>query len=259
MQKQETLNYEARFADALVQFTPFAIKSMGLVQGQTSLKLDAYTLACVPYQFSMRRAVLAASLSKDEIVFFQRFKGSLVGLAIAFQRADARAPIKVFCRCQLSAVGLMKDREGVGLVVLDWKPIPPDLAQVLGEHLEFTERLRIEFDDFRDRRIPINPDSAKRLGYNNYVVMSLGGNQLKLALFSLAANRLEFLLPMQAPDLEQGAPVLFSLFFLAYRFSVPGTIEAAVRLPTGVQKASAKIEYSPELVHILEEYFRYRG
>ncbi len=258
MQKQATLNYEEQYAQALVQWNAFAVQATGLAQGQTLLKVDTYNLACVPYQFTMRRAVLVGSFSKDEIAFFQRFKNSVAGLSLAFQRPDAREPMKVFCRCQVAGVGMMKDREGVALIVLDWKPIPPDLAEVLGEYLSLVDRLKVEFGDFRDRRVPITPASAKSLGFNNYAVMSSGGVQTKLALFALAANYLEFLVPMRSADLAPGTEAVFSLYFLSYRFAVQGRIESAERLPTGVQRVRASIGFSAELVHLLEGYFSSR-
>ncbi len=253
------MNYEERYADALVQWNPFAIQSTGLVQGGTVLKIDTYNLVCVPYQFSMKRAVLAGYFSKDEIAFFQRFKGNIAALALSFQRPDQREPLKIFCRCQVAAIGAMKERDTVALIVLDWKPIPRDLAELLGEHLWLLERLKLEFETFKNKRIALSPASARSLGFNNYAVMSVEGVQTKLALFALAANYLEFLVPMRATDLSLGLEATFSLYFLSYRFTVRGTIESAERLPTGVQRVKAAIGYSPELVHILEGYFNARA
>ena len=255
MQKIETLNYEEQYKDATVSFSPFVQSSTGIIQSQTSLKVDTYTLACVPYQLSMLRVVLIGAFSKDEIVFFQRFKGSLAGLTLTFQHAAAKEPEKIFCRCQITAVGLMKGREGVGLIVCDFKPIPPALAQILGDHLMELERLRIQWEDFRDKAVPVNPENSRKLGYNNYAVLSQGGEQQKLALFSLAANRLDFLMPLRSPDLGVGTKAAFNLYFQKYRFTVEGTIDSAQRLPTGVQKARASIGFSPELCALLSDYY----
>jgi len=258
MQKIETLSFAEQYKDATVSFSPFAIQNTGIIQSQTLLKLDTYAIACVPYQFGMSKGVLAASFSKDEIAFFQRFKGSLAGLALAIQRPDAREPAKVFCRCQISAIGALKGRESVGLVVCEWKPIPPDLATVLGEYLTLLDKLKVEFEDFKNKSIQVSPEAAKRLGFNNYAVMNIGGIQHKLALFALAANRLEFLMPLRSADMVPGTDTVFSLFFLKYRFNVAGKIEHAERLPTGVQRVKASIGFSAELIHLLDDYFRSR-
>jgi len=255
MQKIETLNYEEQFKDVVVSFSPFVLDSTGIIQSQTSLKVDTYTLACVPYQISMGRVVLIGSFSKDEIVYFQRYKGSLAGLTFSIQRPTVKEPEKIFCRCQISAVGLMKGRDRVGLIVCDFKPIPPALAKVLGDHLIGLETLRIRWQDYKDKTVQVDADNSRRLGYNNYAVMNAGGEPLKLALFNIAVNRLEFIMPFRSPDLEPGTPVAVSLYFRKFRFTVNGKIERAERLPTGSQKVRAAIEFSPELCELMADFF----
>jgi len=254
MQKTETMSFEEQYKDVVISFSPFVLHSTGIVQSQTSLKVDTYTLACVPYQISMTKAILIGSFTKDEVVFFQRFKGALAALSLTVQRPTAKEPEKVFCRCQISAVGLMKGRDRVGLIVCDFKPIPPALAELLGDHLLGLDRLRAQWDDFKDKAIQVNPESSRKLGYNNYTVMAVDGEQYKLALFSLAVNRLDFLMPMKSPELPVGAQVVFTLYFQKFRFSVAGKIETVSRLPTGVLRLRASIEFSPELCDLVSDY-----
>jgi hypothetical protein len=255
MQKTEVLSYEEQFKDVAISFSPFTLASMGIIQSQTSLKVDTYTLACVPYQLSMARTVLIGAFSKDEIAFFQRFKGSLAGLTLAVQRPTAKEPEKIFCRCQVSAVGLMKGREGVGLIVCDFKPIPPALAQLVGDHLMNVERLKALCVDLRDKAAQVTPETSRKLGYNNYAVLAIGAEQHKLALFTIAVNRVDFLMPMRSPDLKAGTVAAISLFFQKYRFTVAARIESAQRLPTGVQKVRASMDFSPELCELMSDYF----
>jgi hypothetical protein len=254
MEKHETLSYEEQFKDQSVSFSPYALWNTGIAPAQTLLKVDTYNLACVPYQFGMRKAALICALSKDELVFFQRFKNALAGLALSFQQTESREAIKVFCRCQIEAIGQMKDREQFGLIICSWKPIPPDLAQILGEYFLCVERLRLQYSELEGRSVSVNAETARKLGYNNFAILTVNGEQQKLALFTLGVNRLEFLLPMKAPDLAPGTAGVFSLYFQRYRFSVKGSIESSVRLPTGVQKAKARLEFSAELVQVVTDY-----
>jgi hypothetical protein len=254
VQKQETLSYEEQYRDVVVSFSPFVLNSTGIIQSQTSLKVDTYTLACVPYQISMKRAVLIGSFTKDEIAFFQRFKGALAGLTLTVQ-GNAKEPEKIFCRCQISGVGLMKGRDRVGLIVCDFKPIPPALAAILGEHLLNRDKLRAQWDDYRDKSVQVNPESSRKLGYNNYAVMACGSEQHKLALYSIAVNRLDFLMPLRSPDIPAGSSVAISLYFRKYRFTVNGKIETTERLPTGVQRLRASLAFSPELCDLMSDYY----
>ena len=254
MQKQETLSYQEHYKNSVVAFSPFVSQSMGIIQSQTSLKVDTYTLACVPYQLSMSRAILIGAFTKDEIVFFQRFKGALAGLTIMINGGPTKPPEKIFCRCQVSAVGLMKGRDRVGLIICDFKPIPPALAHILGEHLRNLERLTVIWRDLRDKTVLVNPQSSLKLGYNNYAVMSCGSETHKLALFSLAVNHLDFLMPLRSPDIAVETPVAVSLYFQKHRFKLNCKIESSQRLPTGVQKLRASVGFSPELCDILSTY-----
>ncbi|HUX36946.1 MAG TPA: PilZN3 domain-containing protein [Rectinemataceae bacterium] len=249
------MNYETQYPDASIQFNPFAFANTGIVKAQSLLKIDTYTLITVPFQFSMKRGILIASLSRDETAFFARYVGAAASLNLHVQRADQKEPIKIFARCHVSKVGQMKDREGLALIVLEWKPLPPDLAEVLGRYLDLVERLKVEAGDFRDKAIVIDAANAKRLGYNNYAVLRKGQEQYKVALFSLAANRADFLIPLREPDRTPGEDVSLDLFFLKYRFNVAAKIASSQRLPTGVQRCRVELGFSAELVHILEEWF----
>jgi hypothetical protein len=126
---------------------------------------------------------------------------------------------------------------------------------LLGEHLLGLDTLRIQWNDFRDKAVQISPESSRKLGFNNYAVLATGGDQFKLALFSLAVNRLDFLMPFRSPDLAQGITVAISLYFQKFRFTVTGTIEKSERLPTGVQKIRASLNFSPELCDLMSDYF----
>jgi hypothetical protein len=255
MQKQETLSYQEQFKDAVVSLSPFVCSSTGIFQSQTSIKIDTYTLACVPYQLSMNRAVLIGAFTKDEIIFFQRFKNGLAGLTLTVQTATAREPEKIFCRCQVSAIGAMRGRDGVGLIVCEFKPIPPALAEILGLHIQNLERIKSDWETLKGRSVSVNPENSRKLGFNNYAVMTCGAETLKLALFSLSTDRLEFLLPLKSPDIAVGTSASFNLFFQKYRFAVAGKVESSIRLPTGVQRIRAIIEFSAELCDILSSYF----
>ncbi|HTX71869.1 MAG TPA: PilZN3 domain-containing protein, partial [Rectinemataceae bacterium] len=158
MQKQATLSYAEQFKDSVISCSPFVLRSTGIIQTQTSLKVDTYSLACVPYQLSMARAILLGALSKEEIAFFQKFKSTLAGLSLTVQPANAREPAKIFCRCQISGLGMMKGRDHVGLVVCDFKPIPPSLETILGDHMMQLERLHAERKDLQGKLVPVNPE-----------------------------------------------------------------------------------------------------
>lgn len=255
MVKSEQANNSEMFSDETVSLSPFAIKKMGLISNQSLLKVDTYSLVCVPYKISMKGVVLLGSFSRDEFLFFQRFIGSLAGLSLVFHPSDSRAPLKVFCRCSLSQFGPMKGRESVGLISANFKPCPPDLISAIENYLMFVKRLHVDHKELSGKTIPINPETARVMGFNNYATLSAGPVATKLALYSLSANKIEFLAPMQTPDLQKGQAVILRLFFQKYQFNVSGRVTESRRLPTGVQRGFLDIDFSPELVDLLNLYY----
>ena len=75
-----------------------------------------------------------------------------------------------------------------------------------------------------------------------------------MALFGLASDRLEFLLPVQGPELAGGMPATIKLYFQSYQFPVNAKIHEVMKLPSGAQKVSANIDFSAELVDIIEKF-----
>jgi len=227
---------------------------MGLKPGQTIVKVDTYSIVCMPYRLSMNGAVLIASFSREELAFFQRYVNGLAALTLIFQPGNSPNPLKIFARCVLRSVSPMKGRESVGLIDVAFKPCPPDLLSILIDYFMLMDRLKVEYEDFKGKLISINPDNAKAMGYNNYCLLIQAGVESKVALFALASDTLGFLVPVNGPKLEQGKPMQMKLFFRSFQFTVPGVLANVAVLPNGVQKVMATVQYSAELVSIIEQF-----
>ncbi|MBU0927104.1 MAG: hypothetical protein KKA67_05105 [Spirochaetes bacterium] len=251
---QTHADLHAQYENETASINQFAQARMGLKPGQTSVKIDTYNIVCVPYRLSMNGAVLIASFSREELAFFQRYVNGLAGLTLIFQPASAQNPLKIFARCFLKSVSTMQGRESIGLLDVAFKPCPPDLLSILVDHFMLLDRLKVEYDDYKGKSISVNPDSAKAMGYNNYAMLVYDGTQTKVALFALASDSLDFLVPMNGPVLEQDRPVQMKLFFQSFQFTVPGSLSSVARLQNGVQKVRATIRFSCELVSIIEQY-----
>ena len=243
-----------QFENETITVNPFATSRMGIVPGQTMVKVDSYNIVCAPYRITMKNALLMASFSREELVFFQRYANGLAGLAMAFQQTSNQPPFKIFARCVLKSITPMKSREAIGIISVVFKPCPPDLVAFLGDYLMLLERLKVEYEDFKGKRIAINPESAKLMGYNNFAELSCTSGKSKMALFGLASDRLEFLLPVQGPELASGMPATIKLYFQSFQFLVNARISEVMKLPSGAQKVSADLDFSAELVDIIEKF-----
>jgi hypothetical protein len=243
-----------QYENEIIAVTPFVTNRMGILPGQTSIKIDSYNILCAPYRISMKNAIVMAAFSRDELVFFQRYTNGMAGMTIVFQQATSQRPLKIFARCVLKSIAPMKGRETIGLVSVDFKPCPPDLITILGDFLMVLERLKVEYDDYKDKRIAINPETAKLLGYNNFAELTVTGGKCRIAIFGLASNRLEFLVPIQSPDLTSGTHANIKLFFQSYQFTVHARITESHKLPSNAQKVTADLDFCSELVDIIEKY-----
>ncbi|HOX91497.1 MAG TPA: hypothetical protein PLC54_01140 [Spirochaetales bacterium] len=237
-----------------IAINQFSSARMGLVPGSSVLKVDRYAVACIPFRMSLSGAVLLTSFSPQELTLFMRYTNTIAGLSIAFQRADAAQTHKIFARCTIKSIAPMRGRESVGLISIAWKPCPPDLTTTLEEYLLMLERLKVEYDDYKGKLIKLDPANAALLGYNNYAAIIHGREQVKVAAFCLASDRLDFLVPKDGPELVPKAMASVKLFFRSFQFVVSGILSDVQKLPNGAQKAILSLNFCPELVDILERY-----
>jgi hypothetical protein len=223
-----------------------------------SLKIDDYVILCVHFQLGFKRSLFLASLSKQELTFFQRYLNGIVGLSIAFNPDGRAEPIKFFIRCSLSTVGQMKDRENVGLFVVDFKITPDDLVIMLGEYLEQQDRFRFQYEDYGKTLINVTPETAKLMGYNMYAtVMEPGSEAKRIQVVNLSSKTVEHLEAAGAPVRNPGTNVAYQFFFKKYRISTAGAVETSVKLPQGIVRTVSKLSYSPEMVEIIDDYWLY--
>lgn len=245
----------ARFADKTVACSQYALAKLGVDRSHCLLKVSDYAVLCAPFQLGFKRAVLLASLSKQELVFFQRFKNNMAGLSMEFVVPGMKDPLKLFVRSTLAEVGQMRGRDDVGLMVVDFKSTPEDLVSILGGFLEAQERLAAQYEDYGKTAVALTPDAAKRLGYNQFAVAADKLGSRRIQLYTLSSKNIEFLEAASAAERPIGTNLTLQLYFRKYRVSAQATVESVARLPTGIVRTRASVAFSPELVEILDDYW----
>ncbi len=249
-----TQNIYSQYIDTEVSLTPFANSRMGILPGQTVLHIETYNIICVPYRMSMKNATMMASFSREEFMFFQKYLNGMSGLTIKIQPTTSPQPIKVFARCIIKSIVPIPKRDSIGFINLEWKPCPPDFINIIGDYLMLLDRLKIEYEDYKSQKIPINPDSSKLMGYNNFADVIYGGTTTHVAVFLLSTASVNFLIPVSGPALEPGKEAQIKLFFKSYQFTIGGKVAESVKLPNGAQKVAMELSFSAELTDIIEKY-----
>lgn len=251
-----TAQYLARYSEQSIACSQYALTRLGVDRSHCSLKIEDYVILCIPFQFGFKRSLFLASLSKQELVFFQKYVHAIANLSISFIPAGRTEPLNFFIRCTLSQIGQMKDRENVGLFVVDFKNTPDELVRMLGGFLELQERLRFQYTDYSKTVIRVTPDTAKIMGYNMYAAIADGSPEGKrIQVVNLNSKMAEHLEAAGAPVRVAGTAVNYHLFFKKYRVSVPGTVQSAVQLPQGIVRTVSALGFSPELVEIIDDYW----
>lgn len=249
-------NVENRQSDEIsITINSYNALKLGLVPGSSVIKIDKYTIATVPYRLGTDTAILLASFSRQEMAMFQRFGNSLAGLSISFQQPNSVHRTKIFGRCYVKSISPMRGRETIGLIMLSWKPCPPDLVTIIENYTLVLERLKAEYSDFKGRLIRLDPQNSEIMQFSSHATLTGEGWQARIACFAFSSDQLDFLVPIGGPELQLNTRTSVQLNFQNYNFSISGHISKNEKLPNGVQKASMALNFSPELVETIENFF----
>ena len=248
--------YLTRFGEQTIAGSQYALTKLGIDRENCSLKIEEYMIVCVPFQLGFKRSIFMASLSKQELAFFQKYINGIVGLSLSLNPSKRPAPVKFFLRCTLSGMGQMKGRENTALLVVDYKSSPDEMVNMLGSFMETQERLKTQHEDYGRTPVRMTADIARIMGYNMFAtIVQPGIAPRRIQIFSLNTKTLEHVEASGAPVLPPGTSVAYQLFFKKFRIAVNGTIKAVETLPQGIIRSTASLEFSPELVEIMDEYW----
>ena len=248
--------YLARFGEQTISGSKYAMTKLGLDRANCSLKIDEYIILCAPFQLGFKRSIFLASLSNQELAFFQKYTNSPAGLSIALNPNKRPEPVKFFLRCTINTIGQMKGRENVGLFILDYKTSPDEMVTILGRFMETQERLKAQYEDYGKTQIKMSAESSKQMGFNMYATIA-GANEAprRIQVFNLNSKFIEHMEAVGSPVLQPGTKVSYQLFFQKYRVLTTGTVNGAATLPQGIVRTIATLDFSPELVEILDDYW----
>jgi len=255
MGKTRVQEYVEGFADQTIRFTPYALKKTGLVQSQVLLKIEDYTLICAPYQLSMSHGIFLVVLSTQEITFFQQFQKKLCTITLTFQNTGSKKPLSLMLRATLDRVGPVKGKQNVCMMDASIRSCPNDLVMIIGDYLTSFAALKSQYDVFREKQIVMDAGSAKLMRYNNYMELFVGAAKTRATLLSLSTGSVVARLSMEIPGVAEDAACSVRLYFQIYQFMVNGKITKVEKSPSGQSTVTASIEFSPELLEIVDDYF----
>jgi len=249
--------YLSRFGDQTILCNQYAMTKLGVDKSHCSLKIEDYLILCIPYQIGFKRATFIASLSMQELAFFQRYIGSIVGLTISFipRNSKSQQPLNFFIRCSLASITLFKDRENTALFELNYKTTPDQLVITLGSYLDSQEMINIQYEEYGKTPIKMTPDVAKMMGYNLFATINTpNAEPRRIQVYLLSSKTIEHLESSGAVR-TPGSNVTYKLFFKKFRVSLPGVIQGSTELQNKLIRTISKLSLSPELIEIIDDYW----
>ena len=248
--------YIERYGEQTIAGSQYALKKLGVDRANCSLKIEEYVILSVPFQLGFKKSVLLASLSKQEMAFFQKYINTKIGFSISLNPNNRPQPLKFFVRCTLNTLGQMKGRENVGLFVIEYLTPPEEMVRVLGNYIDAQEKFKLQYEDYGNKSIRVTNDAAKLMGYNMYATVTEANKEPKrVQLFNLSTKNLEHMEAFGTPLRHPGTAVSYQLFFQKFRVNINGSITRAEALPQGIIRTIANLDFSPELVEIIDEYW----
>jgi hypothetical protein len=255
MAKSRIQDYVEKFAEQPIRLTPYALKKTGLVQSQVLLRIEDYTLICAPFQISMKRGIFLVVLSAQEISFFQQFHKKLCSINLTFQKTGTKKPLNLFLRGTLERIGPVKGKQNVCMMDAAIKACPNDLVEIIGDYIAAFEGLKTQYENFRGKTIGIDDAAAKLMRFNDYVELICGATKSRATLVSLAVNSLTCRLSAPLPGMAEGAACASRLYFQVYQFTANGKVTILAQEPGGQTTVTLDIEFTPELIEIVDDYF----
>ena len=203
----------------------------------------------------MRKALLFVVLNKEEIPFFARYIEKLAALKLTFQKSLKGIPLKFFVWVTIKKITPIRGKENMCLIEVDYKNCPESLISIIGQFIKTTQTLEKYYNHYKDKSIYLDRNTSRILKYNNYFECYIGNRKIEGKLLSISVNSLNILIPGIDPLIKEGYEFKSKLYFKPYRFFVNGRVEKAEKSMDGFLKVTYAVQYVPELVDIIQNYF----
>ena len=255
MAKTRAQDYVEKYSDQPIRFTPYALKKTGLVPSQVFLNIEDYVLICAPFQLSIQRGIFLVVLSAQEITFFQQFQKKYCRINLTFQQTGSKNPLSFLLRGTLERIGPVKGKQNVCMMDASIKACPNDLVEIIGDYIIAFEGLKKQNENFSGKAIPIDEKSARLMRFNNYVELVIGATRARAVLSTLSVNTLSLKLAAVPAGLAEGAQCSVRMYFQVYQFTTSGAVAAVERGEGSQVNVTISIEFTPELIEIVDDYF----
>ena len=135
------------------------------------------------------------------------------------------------------------------------KVCPDDLVEIIGNYITSHDSLKSLYEDYKGREVVLDSNSKRIMKFNDFIESQMGAKKIRTKLHSLSVDKLILSVPESVEGLESQKTFITKLYFQSFQFTVNGTAAKLENPENGYRKVHYSIEFSPELVEIVDNYF----
>ncbi len=242
---QQLIQYYERYRETEVTFNKQVIAATGLMPRNMYLRVTDRELPCTVFSSSLASARVIANVTAN---FFLDLKRPNTRLALhwSFKVPDTTEPITFFVPCRVTGFTHYNvQKPGVQMMTLVFAQKPPnDLIEILGGLLEANWNSQQR----REERIPITPESMKKLGMESRDAFLLMGEASRRCILKDLSFIGAEVLASGLTEADAGRPTTLriSRSEQASEMSLPGTITRVEEVGGRKDIKAVAIQYGSE-------------
>lgn len=243
-----------KYKGETIVFNSYVNKKTGLIQNRTLIKSGDHFLNCIPYHLSFNEITVLVVLNQTEAIFFERYLNKLASVSFYFHKKDEKEPVKLFARGTLLSINPLPGKQNVYLFKMEIRSCPNELVLIIGDFLAYSTLLKSQFESYKGTLLPLEPNLATLLGYNNYAEAITFNNKVRVELKALGVDNISILVQNGVISIKEGDKLGVKLYFRKYQFPVIGKIRKIEKVDNA-SLVTIEIHISFELTEILDQFF----
>lgn len=228
-----------KYNNYILKVDPYILRLSGYNPHETLLKIDNYFLHCIPATLSLSSCTLLLSLAKNEIDFFNDFKGSIISLNFSFDPTYFGKSMSFYLKGRFQ--DLKKMKPGVYILIFSLVAIPDSYKELffyLSDVVTLYQKL-YDSNPVIDSKKPLIPTP-----FRSVQIYSNGEQICSDNLKSINVNSLKIKKTQQ--NIESGKPLSFRVIYNNRVLKLSGKLNE-----TTETEHIFSINFNTEFVYIL--------
>lgn len=191
------------YRDRVLRLNPSLIDELGLIKRGIHLKIDEFFISCFPFDLSLGKASLLASLSQKEIDFFRNLAKRPHKLNLNFKIPSASKPITFFVLSDIVDFRKPNAESPYCFIDVTFRETPFALKEILVTWFVQSDEGEAFFADPTDLSVPL-----ERLGeffaHPHLALLKDGAAADRLRIFSMSKRAMRVFGEYSGPPPEKG-------------------------------------------------------